>query len=77
MQTPARMTWWQWLLLLATLALFAAQAGWSSAMKSAAFDEQYHLAAGYVYLRTGDFRLATNHPPAAGRAHRCPAAARR
>lgn len=66
MQTPARMTWWQWLLLLAALALFAAQAGWSSTLKSAAFDEQYHLAAGYSYLRTGDFRLATNHPPLAG-----------
>jgi len=66
MQTPARMTWWQWLLLLAALTLFAAQAGWSSTLKSAAFDEQYHLAAGYSYLRTGDFRLATNHPPLAG-----------
>ena len=66
MQTPSRMRWWQWLLLLAALALFAAQAGWSSTLKSAAFDEQYHLAAGYSYLRTGDFRLATNHPPLAG-----------
>ncbi len=66
MQSPSRMTWWQWLLLLAALALFAAQAGWSSTLKSAAFDEQYHLAAGYSYLRTGDFRLATNHPPLAG-----------
>lgn len=66
MQTPARLAWWQWLLLLSALALFAAQAGWSSTLKSAAFDEQYHLAAGYSYLRTGDFRLATNHPPLAG-----------
>ena len=66
MQTPARLPWWQWLLLLGALGLFAAQAGWSSTLKSAAFDEQYHLAAGYSYLRTGDFRLATNHPPLAG-----------
>ena len=38
----------------------------ASPEKSAAFDEQYHLAAGYSYLRTGDFRLATTHPPLAG-----------
>jgi 4-amino-4-deoxy-L-arabinose transferase-like glycosyltransferase len=63
---PPRLTWWQWLLLAAGLLIFAVQAGWSSTHKSAAFDEQYHLAAGYAYLRTGDFRLATNHPPLAG-----------
>lgn len=57
---------WQWLLLLAALALFAIQSGWSSTAKSAAFDEQYHLTAGYAFLRTGDPRLATNHPPLAG-----------
>jgi hypothetical protein len=61
-----RLTWRQWLLLAAGLLIFAVQAGWSSTHKSAAFDEQYHLAAGYSYLRTGDFRLATNHPPLAG-----------
>jgi len=66
MQRSAHLPWWQWLLLLAALGLFAAQAGWSSTLKSAAFDEQYHLTAGYSYLRTGDFRLATNHPPLAG-----------
>ncbi|HAJ37539.1 MAG TPA: hypothetical protein DCL15_17870 [Chloroflexi bacterium] len=61
-----RLMWWQWLLLAAALFLFAFQSAWSSTHKSAAFDEQYHLAAGYAYLRTGDFRLATNHPPLAG-----------
>lgn len=66
MQTLPRRIGWQWLLLLAALSLFVAQASWSSTQKSAAFDEQYHLAAGYAYLRTGDFRLATNHPPLAG-----------
>jgi hypothetical protein len=45
------------------LALFALQAGLSSPRKSAAFDEEYHLAAGYAYLRTGDFRLSRSHPP--------------
>jgi 4-amino-4-deoxy-L-arabinose transferase-like glycosyltransferase len=66
MAATSRLRGWQWLLLAAALAIFAAQAGWSSTRKSAAFDEQYHLAAGYAYLRTGDFRLATNHPPLAG-----------
>lgn len=66
MSTATRLTWRQWLLLAAGLLIFAVQAGWSSTHKSAAFDEQYHLAAGYAYLRTGDFRLATNHPPLAG-----------
>ena len=66
MTAAPRLTWRQWLLLAAGLLIFAVQAGWSSTHKSAAFDEQYHLAAGYSYLRTGDFRLATNHPPLAG-----------
>ena len=66
MRAPSRLAWPQWLLLAAALLFFALQAGWSSTHKSAAFDEQYHLAAGYAYLRTGDFRLATNHPPLAG-----------
>lgn len=59
-------TSWQWLVLFAALLVFSAQSGWSSTLKSAAFDEQYHLTAGYAYLRTGDPRLATNHPPVAG-----------
>jgi 4-amino-4-deoxy-L-arabinose transferase-like glycosyltransferase len=54
---------WEWLLLLAALLLFVLQAGLSSRQKSAAFDEEYHLAAGYAYLRTGDFRLSSSHPP--------------
>lgn len=58
----SEMHWWEWLLLAAALLIFAAQAGASSQVKSAIFDEQYHLAAGYSYLRTGDPRLATNHP---------------
>lgn len=57
---------WHWLALMAALIVFAAQSGWSSTLKSAAFDEQYHLTAGFAYLRTGDPRLATNHPPLAG-----------
>jgi hypothetical protein len=60
--TPALRPW-EWLGLLLGLALFATQAGLSSLVKSAAFDEEYHLAAGYAYLRTGDFRLSSSHPP--------------
>ena len=37
----------------------------SSAQKSAAFDETYHLVSGYAYLRTGDPRLSWEHPPVA------------
>ena len=48
------------------LGVFGAQALLASPQKSASFDEQYHLTAGYAYLRTGDFRLATTHPPLAG-----------
>ncbi len=58
--------WWEWSLLLAALGLFATQDLLASPMKSAAFDEQYHLTAGYSYLRTGDPRLATTHPPLMG-----------
>ncbi|MBX3010600.1 MAG: glycosyltransferase family 39 protein [Caldilineaceae bacterium] len=54
------------LLLVLGLALFALQALTISPHKSAAFDEQYHLAAGYSYWKTGDFRLATTHPPLMG-----------
>jgi hypothetical protein len=45
------------------LVLFVAQVALGSPFNSAAFDEEYHLAAGYAYLRTGDPRLATEHPP--------------
>src|SRR5512139_2645983 len=47
------------LLLLA----FLAQVLLASPANSAAFDEEYHFATGYVYLRTGDPRLSTEHPP--------------
>ncbi|MGW8318864.1 MAG: ArnT family glycosyltransferase [Candidatus Promineifilaceae bacterium] len=53
----------EWLLFVALLLAFALQAMLSSPSKSAAFDEQYHVAAGYAYLRTGDFRMSLSHPP--------------
>jgi 4-amino-4-deoxy-L-arabinose transferase-like glycosyltransferase len=45
------------------LLIFAAQTALGSPANSAAFDEEYHLGAGYAYLRTGDPRLSTEHPP--------------
>jgi hypothetical protein len=57
---------WEWLLLALALAVQVTQLAVASPQKSAAFDEQYHLAAGYSYLRTGDVRLATTHPPLMG-----------
>lgn len=54
---------WEWVALVACLGLFVAQALLASPRKSAAFDEEYHVAAGYAYLKTGDFRMSTSHPP--------------
>jgi 4-amino-4-deoxy-L-arabinose transferase-like glycosyltransferase len=49
------------------LVAFFVQVNLSSREKSAAFDEQYHLSAGYAYLKTGDYRLSrtVGHPPLA------------
>ncbi|MCP4359059.1 MAG: phospholipid carrier-dependent glycosyltransferase [Chloroflexi bacterium] len=58
-----RLKWWEAVLLLTGLLLFVVQAGFSSPRKSAAFDEEYHVAAGYAYLKTGDFRMSLSHPP--------------
>lgn len=55
-----------WLLLAAAIALFVVQTVTVIPRESATFDEPYHLTAGYSYLRTGDFRLADNHPPLMG-----------
>jgi hypothetical protein len=61
-----RPTWQEWVLFAAMIVLFGSMAYAASVKKSAAFDEQYHLAAGTSYLATGDFRLASTHPPLAG-----------
>ncbi len=54
-----------WHIILAALLLvgFSAQAALGSPLNSAAFDEEYHLGTGYAYLRTGNPRLSTEHPP--------------
>ncbi|HID52808.1 MAG TPA: phospholipid carrier-dependent glycosyltransferase, partial [Anaerolineae bacterium] len=63
MKENNRLKWWEAILLAAALLLFAGQAAFSSPRKSAAFDEEYHVAAGYAYLKTGDFRMSLSHPP--------------
>jgi hypothetical protein len=55
--------WGEILIFLLGLLLFAGQAFFSSPQKSASFDEEYHVAAGYAYLKTGDFRMNQDHPP--------------
>jgi hypothetical protein len=45
------------------LLVLAAQALGGAVANSATFDEPYHLGAGYAYLRTGDARLNSHHPP--------------
>lgn len=62
-QNPIKMKWWELPLLVTLLLIFSAIALTASLQKSASFDEQYHLAAGYAYLKTADFRLSTTHPP--------------
>jgi hypothetical protein len=56
----------EWIALFLILALFVGQSYTVIPRESATFDEQYHLTAGYSYLRTGDYRLASNHPPLMG-----------
>ena len=54
---------WRLLVPVLLLALTAALVLGSSKASSSTFDEPYHLGAGYAYLRTGDARLFSDHPP--------------
>jgi len=54
------------IVLIFGISFFWASLWWISPQKSASFDEQYHLAAGYSYLKTGDYRIASTHPPLIG-----------
>jgi hypothetical protein len=47
------------LLLLA----FFAQALTSVSVMAPTFDEEFHVARAYAYVRTGDLRMQQNHPP--------------
>jgi len=45
------------------LLLFFAQAVSSIPLKAPTFDEEFHIARAYAYVRTGDLRMQQNHPP--------------
>ena len=51
------------LLPLLCLIAFAALSIGSSLYESATYDEPIHIAAGYVYLHTGSYRMEPSHPP--------------
>jgi len=51
------------LLAIALIVVFAAQSFFSSRIKSPAFDEPTHIAAGLSYLETGTFTANRQHPP--------------
>lgn len=48
---------------IAVLMFLIAQLFLSARTKSATYDEQYHIANGITFLRTGDPRLVPEHPP--------------
>jgi hypothetical protein len=48
---------------IALLALTAAAQISSIVQESQTFDESVHLAAGFSYLRAGDYRMNQEHPP--------------
>jgi 4-amino-4-deoxy-L-arabinose transferase-like glycosyltransferase len=50
-------------LALVVLIFLLTQLYLCSRLKSATYDEQYHIANGLAYLRTGDPRLVPEHPP--------------
>jgi hypothetical protein len=52
-----------WLCTVLLLAVLAAVQIASMRLESETMDESYHLAAGYSYLLTGDYRLSPEHPP--------------
>jgi hypothetical protein len=52
-----------WVAALCLLALLAGTTISAARSESQTVDESVHLAAGYSYLKTGDFRLNPEHPP--------------
>lgn len=52
----------RWALVVLLLAFFA-QAITSIPLKAPTFDEEFHIARAYAYVRTGDLRMQQNHPP--------------
>lgn len=52
-----------WPATVALLGVMGAVQFRSAALESATFDEASHLACGYSYLRTGDYRMGIDHTP--------------
>jgi len=52
----------RWSLVILLLAFFA-QALTSIPLKAPTFDEEFHIARAYAYVRTSDLRMQQNHPP--------------
>ena len=55
--------WFSRLLVVLLLLAFFAQAVTSVLHKAPTFDEEFHIARAYAYVRTGDLRMQQNHPP--------------
>jgi 4-amino-4-deoxy-L-arabinose transferase-like glycosyltransferase len=49
--------------LVLLLLVFFAQAVTSIPLKAPTFDEEFHIARAYAYVRTDDLRMQQNHPP--------------
>jgi len=60
---PGESPWFSSLLVAVLLGVFFAQAVSSALLKSPTFDEEFHVARAYAYVRTGDLRMQQNHPP--------------
>ncbi len=56
---------WQWLIVIALMGVFFAQAVTTIPQLSLTADEPVYMGAGYAFLRSGDLRMATSaqHPP--------------
>jgi hypothetical protein len=54
---------WSLVFLFLLLLAFFAQAVTSMPLKAPTFDEEFHIARAYAYVRTGDLRMQQNHPP--------------
>ena len=59
------LTGWHWLLVVALMGVFFAQAVMTVPQLSLTADEPVYIGAGYAFLRSGDLRMATSaqHPP--------------
>ncbi len=55
--------YWFWVAVVLLLAVMGAAQVTSALQETQTWDEAIHIAAGYSYLKTGDYRLNREHPP--------------